>query len=61
MKCANIITEHMIGSHRKKIESTGTALRLESSSNQPGYRNTSLSITLNRSKIDIAGRRGRRV
>jgi hypothetical protein len=60
MKCASIATEYTIGNHRRKIESTGTALRLKRSSNQPGYRDISLSITLNRSKIHIAGRRRRR-
>jgi hypothetical protein len=61
MRCANTIIEHMIGSYRKKTESTSTAFRLKRSSNPPGCRNTSLSIILNRSKMDIAGTRGRRV
>jgi hypothetical protein len=61
MGCANTITEHMIGSHRKKTESTSTAFGLKRSSNPSGCRNTLLSITLNRSKMDVVGTRGRRV
>ena len=61
IRCANTIIEYMIRSYRKKTESTSTAFRLKRSLNPPGYRNTSLSIILNRSKIGVAGTRGRRV
>jgi hypothetical protein len=61
IRYVNTIIEHIIRSHRKKTESTSTTFRLKRSLNPLGYRNTSLSIILNRSKIDIAGIRGRRV
>jgi hypothetical protein len=61
MRYANTIIEHMIRTYRKKTKSTSTTFRLKRSLNPLGYRKTSLSITLNTSKMDIVGTRERRV